>query len=143
MQVRFFSKFDVLICMQDACLVLKGKVAAKPANTLDILEQETYDFLKDEAEKEGTSVRKHVNNKLDMIVAKTKFMRQYMPKLKKLTFEDGTFFIYDANKNITTRIGLNKGLVFCESCDSNECVHVMYSFSEDEIGFLEPFKSKR
>ena len=135
--------------MLDACQLLKntgkgkkpakGSTGSKPANTIDILDQNVYEALKLEAEKIPESLRKYVNDQLEMGVEKQRFMRRYMPKLKKIAFDRGLLFIDDREDDKTAQVGLSKdGLVHCRLCDSDTCVHVMYALAMPELGRLEP-----
>ena len=57
------------------------KTARKP--TVDILRHDTYQKLSDRAENQNTSLRKFVNDILEMYLEKEEFLSQYVPKIKK------------------------------------------------------------
>ena len=141
--------------MQDACLILKKKVDEdnnsndKPkgvtkskVNTVDIIDQDVYEGLKREADKQNISFRKYANEQLEMRIEKERFMRRYMPKLSKLAFDEGIIFIKDKEeKGDIAKVGLSKeGLVHCTLCKSDTCVHVMYALAMPELGRLEHLK---
>ena len=141
--------------MQDACVLLRKKTGETTGsnkkegirtkvNTVDIIDQNVYESLANEAERTDQSLRKYVNEQLAMRVEKEKFMRRYMPKLKKLAFDEGILFIKDSEEQDIAKIGLSRkeGLVHCTLCDSDTCIHVMYALAMPELGRLEYFNDK-
>ena len=110
--------------------------------TVDILKQETYDNLSQKAENEGTSLRKFANDILEAYLEKEEFLAEYIPKIKKIAFEDGVLYLRDKEKNKTATISHAEGYVYCDTCDSRDCIHVLYAMATPELGKLEPIKSK-
>ena len=143
--------------MHNACTTLNKKVKAgkqdngakkkgvKPKiNTVDITDPEVYENLKREADRADVSFRKYTNDQLALRVEKERFMRSYMPKLSKLAFSEGILFIEDKDVQEIAKVGLSRkeGLVHCNFCDSESCVHIMFAMALPELGRLEHFKAK-
>ena len=143
--------------MQNACTLLKKKAIDSKnesdtkksglkikVNTVDIIDPDVYESLKHEADLAETSFRQYANDQLAMRVEKERFMRAYMPKLKKLVFSEGILFIEDKDEQEVAKVGLSReeGLVHCTFCDSESCVHIMFAMALPELGRLEHFKAK-
>ena len=116
------------------------KTTRKP--TVDILRHDTYKKLSYKAESQNTSLRKFVNDILEMYLEKEEFLSQYVPKIKKIAFEDGVLYLRDSEVGKTATIRYLDGYIQCDVCDSKECIHVLYAMTLPELGSLEPIKSK-
>jgi hypothetical protein len=127
--------------MYKTALLLKEMESKTKVNTIDIINQDVYEFMTEEASKKNTSLRKFTNEFLLAQKQKADFMKKYVPKLKEIAFEDGRMVIHDGREGNYTTITLKKGLVHCSLCDSNECIHVMFAFAMPDLGMLEPSRT--
>lgn len=119
----------------------KSKESTKKKQTnVDIIRQEIYDRLQTEAEILGKSLRKYVNDILEMNFEKEDFMKNYLPQLKKITFTNGKLYVEDSKLNKVCIIGLKRGMFHCDVCNSTECVHVIYAMTALELARIEPKK---
>jgi hypothetical protein len=114
----------------------------KRPSTIDIIKPETYKQLSREASVKGTSLRKLCNEVLEMYLEKEEFLEKYIPKLKKLAFEDNIFFVRDSKINKTAEISYNDGLIHCSVCKKSLCFHTLYAMSQPDIARLEPTQRK-
>ena len=110
--------------------------------TIDILKQDTYQKLSERAESQNTSLRKFVNDILEMYLEKEEFLTEYIQKIKKIAFEGGILYLRDSEINKTTTITHLDGYIQCDVCNSKECIHVLYAMTLPELGRFEPIKSK-
>ena len=62
--------------------------------------------------------------------------------IENLGVREGILFLYDDEKNITAKVGLKDGNIYCQFCNSKDCVHAFYGNSLPESPLLEPLKSK-
>ena len=115
-----------------------GLVAKRP-QTIDMPDPKVVDALDSLSKDEGLSRRKYLHNHLKLHVEKVQFTKSYFKTLKKITLEDGKLFVWDSNRRQTTEIGLKKGVVFCNLCESDNCVHVLFTMTQDELPQLEEF----
>lgn len=111
--------------------------------TIDIIRPETYKLLSKEAGVKGTSLRKLCNEILEMYLEKEEFLNKYIPKLKKLAFEDNILFVRDSKINKTAEISYNDGLIHCSICKKSLCFHTLYAMSQSDIARLEPGQRKK
>jgi len=110
--------------------------------TVDILDPDVYKWLSDKAKKDDTSLRKLVNNMLEMQKEKEEFIADYIQPIKKISFEDGLLYLKDSSMKKAVTISLLNGFIQCDVCDSKECIHVLYAMTLPEIARLERISSK-
>lgn len=122
--------------------ITKDKSIGRGSTAIDIFSSDLVTELKDRAGKEGKSLRVYVNDQLELMVKKEQYLEKVLPALKKLAFEEGYLFIWDAKKRITCTIGRKDDIVFCEQCKSSECVHSMYALMMPEVGVLAQNKNE-
>ena len=111
--------------------------------TIDIIRPETYKRLSREATGKGTSLRKLCNEILEMYLEKEEFLTKYIPKLKKLAFEDNILYVRDSKINKTAEISYDNGLIHCSVCKKTLCFHTLYAMSLPDIARLEPTQRKK
>lgn len=111
-------------------------VDSKKASSVDILDPKLNRELGDLAKKNGTSIRNMVNEYLKHLVAKEKFMENFLPKLQKLEIEKGHLQIWDKNRRVMAEVGLKNGIPFCGLCEKDNCVHVIFTMAQNELGML-------
>jgi len=111
--------------------------------TIDIIKPETYKQLSREAKTRDTSLRKLCNEILEMYLEKEEFLGKYIPKLKKLAFEDNILFVRDSKINKTAEISYDDGLIHCSICKKSLCFHTLYAMSQLDIARLEPTQRKK
>ena len=112
----------------------------KKQTNVDIILPEIYDRLQLDAKNKGQSLRRYVNDILEMYYEKEDFMGQYLPQLKKLAFRNGKMYVEDEKLGKIAIIGLKKNVFHCDVCDSTECAHVIFVMTTLELARIEPKK---
>ena len=115
-------------------------VDTKKASSVDILDPKLNRDLGDLAKKNGTSIRALVNEYLKHLVEKERFMESFLLKLQKLEVDKGHLQIWDKNKRVMAEVGLKQGIPFCDLCQKDNCVHVIFTMAQEELGMLAEMK---
>jgi hypothetical protein len=120
----------------------KGEKILKPKGpSIDIIASETYNWLGKKSDEQGKSLRRYLNDLLDMVVEREDFLAQVFPKLKKIGFTDGYLYIKDDKITGVATIGLDENnFVHCQLCKKMDCVHVLYSMAMIEVTRLAPLR---
>lgn len=111
------------------------KRGGKKVITVEIF-KETYDTMKAIATKKHWSTKNYINNVLLEAIERDKFLYSYAPSLSKLGYEDNILFIRDAKLGKTTEISLRDRSLYCNVCNSKDCVHIHYAFALPEMAKL-------
>jgi hypothetical protein len=111
------------------------KRGGKEVITVEIF-KETYDTMKAIATKKHWSTKNYINNVLLEAIERDKFLYSYAPSLSKLGYEDNILFIRDAKLGKTTEISLRNRSLYCNVCNSKDCVHIHYAFALPEMAKL-------
>jgi len=116
-------------------------VDSKRYSTVDIIDPKLNRDLTELAKKNGTSIRNMVNEYLKHMVEKEVFMENFLPKLQKLELEKGNLQIWDKNRRVMAEVGLKQGIPFCNLCQLDNCVHVIFTMAQEELGLLGEMKN--
>jgi hypothetical protein len=111
------------------------KRGGKEVITVEIF-KETYGTMKAIATKKHWSTKNYINNVLLEAIERDKFLYSYAPSLSKLGYEDNILFIRDAKLGKTTEISLRNRSLYCNVCNSKDCVHIHYAFALPEMAKL-------
>jgi hypothetical protein len=111
------------------------KRGGKDVITVEIF-KETYDSMKAIATKKRWSTKDYINTVLLEAIERDKFLHLYAPLLSKVGYEDNILFIRDAKLGKTTEISLRDRSLYCNVCDSKDCVHIHYAFALPEMAKL-------
>lgn len=130
--------------MIDAKTSAKDKPLRSKGQNIDVINQETYDWIAEKANDAGKSVRREANDLLDMITERDDFLKDIFPKLKKIGFTDGHLYINDDIIEGVAKIGLDeKKFVHCQLCKKTDCIHVLYSMAMMEVTRLLPLRKAK
>ena len=111
------------------------KRGGKEVVTVEIF-KETYEAMKTIATKKRWSTKDYVNTVLLEAIERDRFLQLYAPSLSKVGYEDDTLFIRDAKLGKTAEIYLRDRSLYCNVCNSKDCVHIHYAFALPEMAKL-------
>ncbi|HKH85476.1 MAG TPA: hypothetical protein VKA40_02915 [Nitrososphaera sp.] len=111
------------------------KRGGKEIITVEIF-KETYDTMKANATKKHWSTKDYINNVLLEAIERDKFLYSYAPSLSKVGYEGNILFIRDAKLGKTAEISLRDRSLYCNVCNSKDCVHIHYAFALPEMAKL-------
>ena len=95
--------------------------------------KETYEVMKRNAAKRRWNTKNYINAVLVEAIEREKFLKAYAPSLSKLGYEDNILFIRDAKQGKTAEIFFRDRSLYCNVCESNDCVHIHYALALPEI----------
>jgi hypothetical protein len=107
----------------------------KEVVTVEIF-KDTYDTMKAIATKKHWNTKDYINCVLLEAIERDKFLYSYAPSLSKVGYEDNILFIRDAKLGKTTEISLRDRFLYCNVCNSKDCVHIHYAFALPEVAKL-------
>jgi hypothetical protein len=110
------------------------KRGGKEVITVEIF-KETYDTMKAIATKKHWSTKDddYINSVLLETIERDKFLYSYALSLSKVHYEDNILFIRDAKVGKTAEISQDRSL-YCNVCNSKDCVHIHYAFAPARNG---------
>ncbi len=111
------------------------KRGGKEVVTVEIF-KDTYDVMKANAEKKRWNTKDYINTVLMEAIERDKFLQSYAPSLSKIGYEDNILFIRDAKKSKTAEVYLRDHALYCNICDSKDCVHIHYALALPETAKL-------
>jgi hypothetical protein len=111
------------------------KRGGKEVVTVEIF-KDTYDVMKANAEKKRWNTKDYINTVLMEAIERDKFLQSYAPSLSKIGYEDNILFIRDAKKSKTAEVYLRDRALYCNVCDSKDCVHIHYALALSEVAKL-------
>jgi hypothetical protein len=111
------------------------KRGGKEVFTVEIF-RETYEVLKSVAEKKRWNTKEYTNSVLKDSIDRERFLQAYAPFLQKVAFEGNILFIMDTKIGKTAEIYLREQLLYCNLCESKDCIHIHYSLALPEIAKL-------
>jgi hypothetical protein len=111
------------------------KRGGKEVITVEIF-KETYDAMKVVAATKRWSAKDYINTVLMEAIEREKFLRSYAPSLSKVGYEDDILFIRDTKLGKTTEIYLRDRSLYCNVCESKDCVHIHYALALPEVAKL-------
>lgn len=118
------------------------KRGGKEVITVEIF-KETYDVMRVKAEKKRWNTKDYINTVLIEVIEKDKFLQSYAPSLAKIGYENDILFIRDAKLSKTAEVYLRDRALYCNICESKDCVHIHYALALPEVAKLFLRKSFR
>lgn len=103
--------------------------------TVEIFKQ-TYDVMKANAEKRRWKVKDLINTVLAEAIERDRFLQSYAPYLSKIGYEDNVLFIKDSKLGKTAEVYLRDRALYCNICESKDCIHIHYSLALPEVAKL-------
>jgi hypothetical protein len=111
------------------------KRGGKEVITVEIF-KETYDAMKFIATRRRWSAKDYINTVLMEAIERDKFLQSYAPSLSKVGYEDDILFIRDSKLGKTAEICLRDRSLYCNVCESKDCVHIHYALALPEVAKL-------
>jgi hypothetical protein len=111
------------------------KRGGKEIITVEIF-KDTYDTMKAIANKKRWSTKDYINTVLLEAIERDKFLYLYAPSLSKVGYEGNILFIRDAKLGATAEITLRDRSLYCNVCESKDCVHIHYALALPETAKL-------
>lgn len=100
--------------------------------TVEIL-KETYDVMKANAEKKHWNTKDYINTVLMEVIERDRFLHSYAPSLSKIGYEDNVLFIKDSKLGNTAEVYLRDRALYCNICESKDCIHIHYTLALPEV----------
>ena len=98
--------------------------------------KETYDVMKATATKKRWNTKDYINTVLTEAIERDKFLQTYAPFLSKIGFEDNILFVRDSKLGKTAEVYLRDRTLYCNVCDSKDCLHIHYALALPETAKL-------
>jgi len=111
------------------------KRGGKDVITVEIF-KETYDVMKTTAAKRRWNTKEYINTVLVEAIERDRFLQAYAPFLSKIGFEDNILFVRDSKLGKTAEVYLRDRTLYCNVCDSRDCIHIHYALALPEIAKL-------
>lgn len=111
------------------------KRGGKEVITVEIF-KETYDAMKLIATRKRWSAKDYINTVLIEAIERDKFLHSYSPSLSRVGYQDNILFIRDAKLGKTAEIFLRDRSLYCNVCESKDCVHIHYALALPEVAKL-------
>ena len=111
------------------------KRGGKEVVTVEIF-RETYEVMKSVAEKKRWNTKEYINSVLKEAIDREKFLQAYAPYLLRVGYEGNILFIKDSKMGKTAEIFLREQVLYCNLCESKDCIHIHYSLALPEIARL-------
>lgn len=108
------------------------KRGGKEVITVEIF-KETYDVMKATAAKRRWNTKDYINIVLMEAIERDRFLQAYAPFLSKIGFEDNILFVRDSKLGKTAEIYLRDRTLYCNVCESKDCIHIHYALALPEI----------
>jgi hypothetical protein len=108
------------------------KRGGKEVITVEIF-KETYDVMKATAAKRRWNTKDYINTVLMEAIERDRFLQAYAPFLSKIGFEDNILFVRDSKLGKTAEIYLRDRTLYCNVCESKDCIHIHYALALPEI----------
>jgi len=113
-------------------MVMRG---GKEVITVEIF-KETYDVMKATAGKKRWNTKDYINTVLTEAIERDKFLQTYAPFLSKIGFEDNILFVKDSKLGKTAEVYLRDRTLYCNVCNSKDCLHIHYALALPETAKL-------
>ena len=95
---------------------------------------DVYQKKKDELLMKGVnSFSGYITYMLEEKMQKDKTFARYAPKLEKISVDGDRIILKDNIKNRIAEVAIQRGELFCQLCEKNNCVHVGFVFSLPDI----------
>ena len=111
------------------------KRGGKEVITVEIF-RETYEIMKSVAEKKRWNTKEYINSVLKDAIDRERFLQAYAPFLVKVGYEGNILFIRDSKLGKTSEIILREQVLYCNLCESKDCIHIHYTLALPEVAQL-------
>ena len=111
------------------------KRGGKDVITVEIF-RETYEVMKSVAERKRWNTKEYINSVLKDAIERDKFLQAYAPFLLKVGYEGNILFIKDSKLGKTAEIYLREQTLYCNICESSDCIHIHYTLALPEAAKL-------
>jgi hypothetical protein len=111
------------------------KRGGKEVITVEIF-KDTYEAMKFIATRKHWSAKEYINTVLMQAIERDRFLQSYAPSLSKVGSEDDILFIRDIKLGKTAEIYLRDRSLYCNVCDTKDCVHIHYALALPEVAKL-------
>jgi hypothetical protein len=111
------------------------KRGGKEVITVEIF-RETYEIMKSVAVKKRWNTKEYINSVLKDAIERDKFLQAYAPFLIKVGYEGNILFIRDSKIGKTAEIFLREQVLYCNLCESKDCIHIHYALALPEVAKL-------
>jgi hypothetical protein len=111
------------------------KRGGKEVITVEIF-KETYEVMKAIATKRRWNTKDLINTVLAEAIERDRFLQSYAPYLSKIGYEDNVLFIKDSKFGKTAEVYLRDRALYCNICESKDCVHIHYALALPEVAKL-------
>jgi hypothetical protein len=98
--------------------------------------RDTYEIMKSEAERKRWNTKDYINSVLKEAIERDKFLQAYAPYLLKVGYEGNILFIKDSKLRKTAEIHLRDRTLYCNICESKDCMHIHFSLALPEAAKL-------
>ena len=111
------------------------KRGGKQVITVEIF-KDTYNIMKANAEKKHWNTKDYINTVLMESIERNEFLQSYAPSLSMIGYQENILFVRDAKKGKTAEIYLRERALYCNICDSKDCIHIHYALALPETAKL-------
>jgi hypothetical protein len=111
------------------------KRGGKDVITVEIF-RETYAIMKSQAERKRRNTKEYINSVLTEAIERDRFLQAFAPSLMRVGYEGNILFIKDAKMGKTTEIYLRDHTLYCNICESNDCLHIHFALALPEAAKL-------
>ena len=94
----------------------------------------TYNNNKDNLANKGIrSLSGYISHMLEERMLENEVMAQHAPRIKKIAVDGDRVVLLDTKLNRIAEVVAQNGVMFCQLCEENDCVHVGFSYALPEI----------
>ena len=111
------------------------KRGGKEVITVEIF-RDTYEIMKSVAGKKRWNTKEYINSVLKDAIERDKFLQAYAPFLLKVGYEGNILFIRDSKIGKTAEVFLREQMLYCNLCESKDCIHIHYALALPEVAKL-------
>ena len=92
--------------------------------------QEVYEQSKDELALKGIkSFSGYVTCKLEEMMQEDKLLAKHAPMIEPVSVEADCIILKDKLKGRIAEVAIQRGKVFCQLCEDDDCSHIGFAFS--------------
>jgi hypothetical protein len=111
------------------------KRGGKEVITVEIF-RDTYEVMRSEAERKRWNTKEYINSVLRDAIDRERFLQAYAPSLLKVGYEGNVLFIKDSKLGKTAEVYLREQMLYCNVCESRDCIHIHYAIALPEVSRL-------
>ncbi len=75
----------------------------------------------------------YVTYMLEEMMQKDKTFAKYAPKIEKISVDEDRVILKDTIENRIAEVAMQRGELFCQLCESKNCVHVGFAWAIPEV----------